>query len=147
MKSELAEKMLPEQHGGMHIPKVNVLEEYDGQDAQNWLTAHTLTGGTLFNNPELLVDPIQFHSDLELGRVAFHIPDRLDKLFDRARKSTISFQKVNLRDMVLFEWPEDRKYRFQLTLGFKSGAEVTIYFNSKWKVAVVHTEVDHTPDE
>jgi hypothetical protein len=76
----------------MNIPKVNVLESYAGQDAANWVSAHTVTKETEFNNEELLWGTIQFHQYLVEGRITFRIPDRLEGLIAQSRQSSISFE-------------------------------------------------------
>lgn len=126
----------------MDFRKAKILEGYAGQDAINWIAAHTVTKGTELYNEELLWETIQFHQYLVEGRISFRIPDRLEGLIAQRRQSSISFEATNVCDVCIFEYPDIKGAEIQTVISMKNGADLCIVSNRKGKVVEVRASLD-----
>ena len=125
----------------MDIPKVNILESYEGLDAINWVKVHTITASTFLDNEELFHETIQFHQDLSVGRASFRVPDRLDWVLPMARPSLISFELNNVVEVTVIEFPESKGFEIEVTVEFNNGATLCIILNRKRKIAGIRVSL------
>lgn len=126
----------------MNIPKVNILESYTGQDAINWVIAHTVTQSTPFNNEELFHEPIQFHQYESPGKIAFYIPTRFSMPYSQEQHSAISFMTGNVVGVTVFEYPQHKGCEIETVVELNNGASLSIITDHKRKFVEVRAYLD-----